>query len=106
MEIAFFLAGMTKTASDQSISLNSSQSGSFAIEASTSSSVIASRRAQSVLPLRRSPHRRVTIRSFFIRSWTARRNDPDQPISPRKNHGHDLIVGFSDREPSLLIVAA
>jgi len=54
------------TASDQSISLNSAQSGSLAIEASTSSSVIAFETRPISLPLRRSPHRRVTIRSFFI----------------------------------------
>src|SRR5258707_15454307 len=66
MEIAFFFAGITRTESDQSTSLNSAQSGSFAIDVSISSSVSLSTRAQSVLPLRRSPHFRVTILSFFI----------------------------------------
>src|SRR6266513_221050 len=104
MEIAFFFEGITRTASDQSISLNSAQSGSFATEASTSSSVMASKRAQSVFPLRRSPHRRVMIRSFFILSRTARRNNPDQLASVSKNHRHDSIIRFSDRNPSLLVV--
>src|SRR5450755_2588794 len=103
MEIAFFLVGMTRTASDQSISLNSAQSGSPAIDASTSASVIASKRAQSVFPLRRSPHRRVTIRSFLIWSRTARRNDPDQIVSSGENHSYDSIMRFSDRDPPLLV---
>src|SRR5579872_23726 len=66
MEIAFFRVGITRTASDQSMFLNSAHSGSFAIEASTSSFVIASKRAQLVFPLRRSPHRRVTTTVFFM----------------------------------------
>src|SRR5258708_21631683 len=65
MEIAFFRAGMTRAASDQSISMGAA-SGSFATALAISSSVSLSTRAQSVLPLRRSPHFRVTILSFFI----------------------------------------
>src|ERR1700687_549416 len=49
MEIAFFLGGMTRTASDQSRSIGTA-SGSFATALAMSSSVSASTRAQSVLP--------------------------------------------------------
>src|SRR6266404_6719554 len=49
MEIAFFLAGITRTASDQSMSIGTA-SGSFATALAMSSSVRASTRAQSVLP--------------------------------------------------------
>src|SRR5258708_28243118 len=65
MEISFFRAGMTRTASDQSISMGAA-SGSFSTALAISSSVSLSTRAQSVLPFRRSPHFRVTIFSFFI----------------------------------------
>src|SRR5665213_1526338 len=49
MEMAFFRVGMTKTASDQSMSIGAA-SGSFATALAISSSVSASTRAQSVLP--------------------------------------------------------
>src|SRR5882672_2155242 len=82
MEIAFFLTGITKTASDQSISIGAA-SGSFATALAMSSSVIASKRAQSVLPLRRSPHFLVTIFSFFIFPRAPRRDDPDECATVR-----------------------
>jgi hypothetical protein len=46
------------------------------------------------------------IRSFFIWSRTARRNNPDQIISSGENHRYDLIMSFPDRDPSLLVVTA
>src|SRR5690242_17890903 len=105
MEIAFFRTGITRTASDQSISLNSSQSGSLAIAASSSCSVIASTRAQSVLPFRRSPHFRVTIRSFFMFPRTPRRDDPNDFVSARENHGDQAIIQQADRDPALFVIA-
>src|SRR5258708_11908029 len=82
MEISFFRAGMTRTASDQSISMGAA-SGSFSTALAISSSVSLSKRAQSVLPLRRSPHFRVTIFSFFI--------------FPRAPRGYDSAECATDR---------
>src|SRR6195256_4891373 len=104
MEIAFFLAGITRTASDQSISIGTA-SGSFATALAMSSSVSASKRAQSVLPFRRSPHFRVTIFSFFIFPCAARRDNPDDVCPPRKGYGDQSVFQRTYREPSLLIVA-
>src|SRR6516165_2226006 len=105
MEIAFFFGGITNTASDQSISRNSCQSGSLAIAASTSSSVRASTRAQSVLPLRWSPHFRVTVLPFFIFPRAPRRDDSDNICSPREDDGDELAIQGTQGDPALLVVA-
>src|SRR5258708_17764343 len=102
MEIAFFLAGMTSTASDQSISMGAA-SGSFATALAMSSSVSASTRAQSVLPFRRSPHFRVTIFSFFIFPRAARRDNPDDVCSSRKNYRDQTIFRGTYGYPALLV---
>src|SRR4051812_20385996 len=103
MEMAFFFAGITSTASDQSISSNSAQSGSPAIALVISSSVSASTRAQSVLPFRRSPHFRVTIFSFFMLPRPTCRDDPDGVSPPRKDHGDQLVFQGTYCNPALLI---
>src|ERR1700732_3909051 len=90
MEIAFFLVGITKTASDQSISMGAA-SGSFATALAMSSSVSASTRAQSVLPFRRSPHFRVTIFSFFIFPRAARRDNSDDICPPPEDYGDQPV---------------
>src|ERR1700704_4033104 len=104
MEIAFFLAGITRTASDQSISIGTA-SGSFATALAMSSSVSASRRAQSVLPFRRSPHFRVTIFSFFIFPRAARRDDPYDICPPCKHDSNQPVFQRTNGNPALLIVA-
>src|SRR5689334_11268936 len=105
MEIAFFFVGTTRTASDQSISLNSCQSGSLAIAASISSSVIASTRAQSVFPFRRSPHFRVTIRSFFIFPRATCGDYSDDFGPPGKDHCDQAMFQRTHCAPALLVVA-
>src|SRR6266705_7010470 len=101
--MAFFFAGITSTASDQSISLNSAQSGSLAIALVISSSVRASTRAQSVLPFRRSPHFRVTIFSFFMFPRSARRDDPDNVCSPCEDDSDQPVFQRTYRNPTLLL---
>src|ERR1700757_4981675 len=103
MEIAFFFAGMTRTASDQSISIGAA-SESLATAFAISSSVSASTRAQSVLPLRRSPHFRVMICSFFILPRASRRDHSDDIRSPRKDCCDQLAFQKTYRDPALLVV--
>ena len=69
-KIAFFFGGMTRTALDQSMS-SGTASGSSRTASSICLSVKASTAAQSVLPLRRSPHFLLIIRSFLISSCAA-----------------------------------
>src|SRR5665647_2102101 len=93
MEIAFFFGGMTRTASDQSRSLNSCQSGSLAIDASISSSVSASTRFQSVLPFRRGASRETIVIFFsFISPRTSRRYDPTYITSKCANDDQFQVV--------------
>src|SRR5882724_870648 len=103
MEIAFFLTGITKAASDQSISIGAA-SGSSATALAMSSSVSASTRAQSVLPFRRSPHFRVTIFSFFIFPRAPRRDDPDDIRPPREHDSNQPVFQRTNRDPALLRV--
>src|SRR5262245_6064686 len=105
MEMAFFREGRTTTALDQSTSLNSAQSGSLAIAFSMSASESLSKRAQSVLPFRRSPHFRVTILSFFILPRAACRNDPDNICPSYKNDRDQPVLHGPDCDPTLLILA-
>src|SRR5436190_18569002 len=103
IEIAFFLGGVTRTASDQSISMGAA-SGSFATALAMSSSVRASTRAQSVLPFRRSPHFRVTIFSFFIFPRAARGDNSDDICPPSEYDGDQPVFQRTYRNPALLIV--
>src|ERR1700732_380536 len=104
MEIAFFLVGITKTASDQSISMGAA-SGSLATALAMSSSLSLSTRAQSVLPFRRSPHFRVTIFSFFIVPRAAGRDNPGDVFTPWENDGNQTIFRMTYGDLALLIVA-
>src|ERR1700726_2000050 len=71
MEIAFFLAGMTRTASDQSISMGTA-SGSLAM----SSSVSASKRAQSVVPFLGESLETIVIFLSLVAPCAPRRDEP------------------------------
>src|SRR3954451_9790437 len=74
MEMAFFLAGMTRTPSDQSMSRGTA-SGSLRTASSICSSVSASSAAQSVLPRIGSYLETIVIFSSLIFSRAARRDD-------------------------------
>src|SRR5712671_4629441 len=82
MEIAFFLAGITRTASDQSISIGTA-SGSFATAFAMSSSVSASTRAQSVLPFLGESLETIVIFSSFVASRAPRRDEPAEGPADR-----------------------
>src|SRR6202165_1528666 len=82
MEIAFFLAGMTRTASDQSISIGTA-SGSFATALAISSSVRASTRAQSVLPFLGKSLETIVIFFSLVASRTPCRDDPAERAAER-----------------------
>src|SRR6202040_2045416 len=75
MEIAFFLAGMTRTASDQSISIGTA-SGSLATALAMSSSVSASKRAQSVLPFLGESLETIVIFLSLVSACAPRRDEP------------------------------
>src|SRR5260370_6002564 len=82
MEIAFFLAGMTSTASDQSISIGTA-SGSFATALAMSSSVRASKRAQSVLPFLGESLETIVVFFSLVASRAPRRDDPADRAAER-----------------------
>src|ERR1700682_514235 len=75
MEMSFFLGGMTRTASDQSISMGTS-SGSFATPLAISSSVSASTRAQSVLPFVGESLETIVVLFSFVAPRPPRRDEP------------------------------
>src|SRR6476660_1898123 len=75
MEIAVFLGGTTRTASDQSMSIGTA-SGSFATALAMSSSVRASTRTQSVLPFLGKSLETVVIFFSLIASRAPCRDDP------------------------------
>src|SRR5664280_3073458 len=90
MEIAFFLGGMTRTASDQCQS--SLQSGSLAIDASISASVSLRSVAQSVLPFFRGASRETIVIFFsFISSRSSCRYYPTQ-VTPKCTYDDDFNV--------------
>src|SRR5450432_4821238 len=82
MEIAFFRAGITRTASDQSISMGTA-SGSFATALAMSSSVSASTRAQSVLPFLGASLETIVIFSSFVSPRAPCRDDPAERVAER-----------------------
>src|SRR5882724_8497812 len=82
MEIAFFLDGTTRTASDQSISIGTA-SGSLATALAMSSSVRASKRAQSVLPFLGESLETIVIFFSFISARAPCRDDPAERATDR-----------------------
>src|SRR6202165_6023669 len=82
MEIAFFLAGITRTAFDQSISIGTA-SGSFATALAMSSSVRASTRAQSVLPFLGESLETIVIFLSFVSPRPPCRDDPAERAAER-----------------------
>src|ERR1700730_17055169 len=90
MEIGFFLGGMTRIASDQRHS--SLQSGSFAIDASLSSSVRLRSFSQLVLLLRGGVSRETRVIFFsFISPRSSSRNDPADLFTDRTDHDNLYI---------------
>src|SRR5258708_7426865 len=104
MEIAFFFGGITRTACDQ-LTSSGTASGSLRTASAICLSFKASTAAQSVLPLRRSPHFLVIIRSFFISSCAASRDDPKGVSAPREHDGDDAAFRFTNCYPALLHVS-
>src|SRR6266404_369343 len=82
MEIAVFLGGMTRTASDQSMSIGTA-SGSFATALAMSSSVSASTRAQSVLPFLGESLETIVIFSSLVAPRAPCRDDPAERPAER-----------------------
>src|SRR6185437_5412739 len=82
MEIAFFFGGITRTASDQSMSIGTA-SGSLATALAMSSSVKASTRAQSVLPFLGESLETIVVFFSFISARAACRNDPAERAAER-----------------------
>src|SRR3981081_4050378 len=82
MEIAFFFAGMTRTASDQSISVGIA-SGLFVAALAMSSSVNASTAAQSVLPFLGESLETIVIFSSFVAARAPCRDDPAERAAER-----------------------
>src|SRR5689334_9919795 len=103
MEIACFLGGITRTASPQSRSLNSSQSGSLAMAASISSSVRASSAVQSVLPRLGASRETIVIFSALRSVGAPGRDDPAERIAAREDNrdlapfeiAEDLVPDFA-----------
>src|SRR3954462_13868274 len=82
IEIACFFGGMTKTASDQSISRGTA-SGSFATAWVISSSVSASTAAQSVLPFVGEYRETIVIFSSLVSARRPCRDDPEERAAER-----------------------
>src|ERR1700687_4147379 len=102
MEIAFFFAGITSTASDQSISMGTA-SGSFATALAMSTSVSASTRAQSVLPFLGESLETIVIFFSLVSARAPCRDDPaERPAEragdrdfPALDISEDLVSDFA-----------